>query len=215
MTTPTAICAATRTQNKPGLSRRLAATAPPRQATSPVRTEFAASTSANSARKSRKAVSNAVLAIVVGPGPEVFANSRRSIAASNAEASSASVEDLAQPGFPAMATLAVSPEVGILEILSASTTRCLPRHAARRRRPARQLDELVELAAIEPHTPAIGAVVDLEPLPFGHQQRRVGTSWALHASRPQNRTEPRWREPPSRCDLATMPEPEPSWPSVT
>ena len=45
---------------------------------------------------------------------------------------------------------------------------------------ARPLDELVELSTVEPHTSALWAVVDLDPLTLGHQQL-CAVHWTVHA----------------------------------
>src|SRR5687768_13727158 len=41
------------------------------------------------------------------------------------------------------------------------------------------LDDLVQLAAVEPHAAALRAVVDLDPLPLTHHQR-YAAMWAVH-----------------------------------
>src|SRR5690606_10567415 len=41
-------------------------------------------------------------------------------------------------------------------------------------------DDLVQLAAIEPHTAALGAVIDFDSLPFGHDQVLGFTNGTLH-----------------------------------
>ena len=48
------------------------------------------------------------------------------------------------------------------------------------RRAAAALDDLVELAAVEPHAAAGGAVVDLDAGAVGHDEDGFGAGGALH-----------------------------------
>ena len=48
------------------------------------------------------------------------------------------------------------------------------------------IDDLVESAAIDPHTPASGTVVDLDSLAVGHHELDVA-NWAVHAIPHRNR----------------------------
>jgi hypothetical protein len=47
------------------------------------------------------------------------------------------------------------------------------------------LDDLVQLAAIEPHTPALGAIVNLDTLPVRHDQIRLQAYRTFHRMLPQ------------------------------
>jgi hypothetical protein len=44
----------------------------------------------------------------------------------------------------------------------------------------RATDDLIQFAAIQPHTAALRAIVDFDSLAHGHQQIRGGASWAFH-----------------------------------
>jgi hypothetical protein len=42
------------------------------------------------------------------------------------------------------------------------------------------LDEFVQFASVEPYSTATGTIVNLDPLPLGHQEIKILTVWTLH-----------------------------------
>jgi hypothetical protein len=44
------------------------------------------------------------------------------------------------------------------------------------------LNDLVELAAVEPHTPTLGAIVKLDTLALGHGQQLIDALRTFHGS---------------------------------
>ena len=45
---------------------------------------------------------------------------------------------------------------------------------------ARAVDDLVKTAAVDPYSPAVGTIVDLDPLAVSHLQFDIA-DWAVHA----------------------------------
>ena len=67
--------------------------------------------------------------------------------------------------------------VGVDEV--GTTQASVGNSRARRLLRCGSFEQLVELAAVEPDAAALGAVVDLDALPVGHDQRLVGAVRAL------------------------------------
>src|SRR3546814_2724424 len=80
------------------------------------------------------------------------------------------IEEFAEEGFRLLA-------VGLVTVLGMRFAVVLPRGCRRGRRGCRRgaaaIDDLVELAAIEPHAAAARAVVDLDAAALGHDQGLV------------------------------------------
>ena len=43
-----------------------------------------------------------------------------------------------------------------------------------------QTDQFVEFTSVQPHAPALGAVINLHTLAIGHQQRAIGANGTFH-----------------------------------
>ncbi len=97
------------------------------------------------------------------------AETARSVASDFTRITAPSIENLSKPGLPAALVISgleigVS-RPGILHGLDRSSGK---------------LDQLVELTAVQPDTPALRTVIDLHALPLGHGQDGVRTRWTLH-----------------------------------
>jgi hypothetical protein len=115
------------------------------------------------------------------PDPETARRRRSKAAAPRAKTPFLLVEikKVAQEGSAAFAAVFAFvifpvPIVSALTPFFALTTG-FPRHPF-----GSALDKMIELAAVQPHPSALRAVVNLDPLPLGHQQINIFTRGAIH-----------------------------------